>query len=69
MTANEMKMMEELETARKSSETSRFPIYAYSNGEEIRFYASYNVKALAKYLEQRGFWVCSIFENGHRVEA
>lgn len=69
MTNNEMEMMKTLEEARKSSEMSRFPIYAYSNGEKITFLASYNLNALEKYLEQKGFWICSIFEKGHRVEA
>ena len=69
MTTNEEKMIETLEEARKSSEHSRFPVYAYSNGERITFVAEYNRNALEPYLTKEGYWICSIFENGHRVEA
>lgn len=69
MTNEETKMIETLEQARKASEECRFPIYAFSNGKEIRYHMEANAKTLKKYLEQKGFWVCSIFINGMRAEA
>ena len=70
MTSEEIKMIEKLEDARKASEeNNRFPVYAFSNGHEIKFFQEYNAKQLRKHLENKGFFICSIFENGHRVEA
>ena len=67
---SEKQMLDELEEARKASEEPNpFPVYALSNGNEIKWYRSYNYNALKGLLEKQGFWVCSIFENGHRIEA
>lgn len=66
MTEQEMRMIEKLEEARKLSETMRFPVFAMSNGNEIEYTWSYDVK---RFLEDKGYWVCSIFEHGDRVLA
>ncbi len=63
------KMLEKLEQARQMSEHSRHPIYAYGNGKEITYHASYNDSALRPLLENQGYWVVSIFVNGNRVNA
>ena len=66
---SEEKMFDKLEAARLESMNERHPIYAFSNGQDIRYYPSYNAKKLRPYLESIGYWVAAIFENGHRVEA
>lgn len=66
----DLEMMNKLEEARKASkEPCPFGVYAYSNGSDIRYHRSFNDKALRPFLEKNGYWLCSIFENGHRVEA
>lgn len=70
MTNEEIKMIETLEEARKASENPNpFKVYAFSNGHRITYLYEYNVETLRNHLENDGFWICSIFENGHRVEA
>lgn len=66
----ELDMMKKLEEARlASTEPNPFPVYVLSNGKKIKSYRSYNYNSMKNYLEKLGFWVCAIFENGHRVEA
>ena len=66
----DLEMIKELEEARlASTEPNPFPVYALSNGNKITWYRSYNYDKMKNYLQSLGFWVCSIFENGHRVEA
>lgn len=66
----DLEMMNELEKARlASTEPNPFPVYALSNGNEITWVRSYNYDTMKKYFEKLGFWICSIFENGHRCEA
>lgn len=61
----EMKMLEKLEEARKASEDG-CTYYAMTNGEKIGWTGYPDTK---QHLEDNGYWVCSIFQNGHRVEA
>jgi hypothetical protein len=64
------RMLETLEEARKESENPcPFAIYAYGNGKEITYHRSFNDSALRPFLMQQGYWLVSIFQNGHRVEA
>lgn len=66
----DLEMMKTLEEARlASTEPNPFPVYALSNGTEITWMRSYNYKTMKSYFEELGYWVCSIFENGYRVEA
>jgi len=62
----EQAMMMALEDARQYSEKIDTPIYAMSNGHEIEYTRFYGRREV---LEELGYWVCSIFENGHRVSA
>lgn len=67
---SDLEMMKTLEEARlASTEPNSFPVYALSNGNEITFVRSYNYRTMKSYFEKLGYWICSIFENGHRVEA
>lgn len=67
---NEKEMLATLEEARLASEEPNpFPVYAYGNGKNIKWYREYNVKAVKKFLANQGYWLVAIFENGHRVEA
>ena len=61
----EIRMLEKLEEARKVSEDG-CTYYAMSNGEKIVWTGYLDTK---QYLEDMGYFVCSIFQNGHRVEA
>jgi len=63
---NEMQMLEKLEEARKASERTGMTIYAMSNGTRVCYCDTRTGKSI---LEDIGYWLCSIFENGHRVEA
>lgn len=65
----EGKMLETLEEARRKSIGSQHPVYAFSNGDEIRYYLSHEAKIQRPFLETEGFWVAAIFEDGHLVEA
>lgn len=66
----ELEMMNKLEEARlASTEPNPFSVYALSNGNEITWVRSYNYKTMKNYFESKGFWICSIFEHGHRVAA
>ena len=67
---SDLEIMKTLEEARlASTEPNPFQVYALSNGNEITWVRSYNYDTMKKYFEKLGFWICSIFENGHRVEA
>jgi hypothetical protein len=59
-------MLKALETAKKFSETVNLPVYAMVNGKEVFFTASIATKEA---LELTGYWVASIFENGHEVNS
>lgn len=61
----EREMLEAIKDARLASE-SMGTVWALSNGKEIR--SAYTYDRVRSYKEN-GFWVCAIFENGHRVEA
>ena len=66
----DIEMMEKLEKARLASmEPNPFPVYALSNGNRITLVRKYNYETMKSYFEKQGYWICSIFENGHRVEA
>lgn len=66
----DLEMMKTLEEARLSSmEPNPSLVYALSNGNRITFVRKYNYETMKSYFENLGYWVCSIFENGHRVEA
>jgi hypothetical protein len=72
MTENEM--MEALEKARQHSvETCGIPVYALSNGKNIVAFTDIKLGnwkcSLVERYENNGYWVASIFEDGHRVEA
>lgn len=58
------RMMQVLENARKASEVG-CTIWAMSNGNQIRFTENADIK---NSLKTAGYWVCSIFENGHMVD-
>lgn len=62
----EQEMMVALEEARQYSKKIDAPIYAMSSGADIQYTRFYGRKEV---LEELGYWVCSIFEDGHRVEA
>ena len=62
-------MLNALENARKVSEYINTPVYAYSNGDQILYVTESERKRVHETLTNDGYWVCSIFENGHRVEA
>jgi len=66
MSDKEKEMEEQLELLRQISEKHTYRIYAMSNGSEIR---RANSMTRVRYLEHYGFWICSIFECGVRVEA
>ena len=69
MSKEEMKMIEALEMAREMSEYNDCPIYAFGNGENIKVVAKKDwFNEVSEKLENKGYWVVSIFENGHRVE-
>lgn len=55
-------MIQDLENARQYSE-NHGPVWAASNGKEIIWSDS------RSQVDRDGFWICSIFEHGHRVEA
>ena len=59
------KMLEALECARFISEDGK-TVWAYSNGTEIWYTKNFEEK---QYIEDQGFWLCSIFQGGHKVEA
>lgn len=59
-------MLKELERARKMSLTEHRTIWALSNGRTIAI--TEDPGATKRALERLGYWVCSIFENGKRVE-
>lgn len=61
MTQEEM-MMHDLENARQYS-IDKGTVWAASNGNEIIWSDS------RSQVDRPGFWICSIFEYGHRVEA
>ena len=63
--SQEIKMLEKLEEVRKVSEDGCI-YYAMSNGVEIRWTGYLDTK---QYLEDMGYCICSIFQNGHRVQA
>lgn len=62
-------MLDVLESARKVSEYTNKPIFAYSNGDRILYITEEEKKWIHESLVNDGYWVCSIFENGYRVEA
>ena len=62
-------MMFMLEEARQASEHYKGQVYAISNGEIVTFFLDSNKNELMPYFESKGYWLVSIFENGHRVEA
>ena len=62
MDRKEMLMLEDLENARKYS-LKHGTVWAASNGNEIIWSDS------RSQVNRPGFWICSIFEAGHRVEA
>ena len=59
---NEEQMLMDLENARRYSE-AHGTVWAASNGNEIIWSDS------RSQVIRDGFWICSIFEHGHRVEA
>ena len=61
----EMKMLEKLEEARNASQDG-CTYYAMTNGKDIKWTGYLDTK---QYLEDMGYWICSIFQNGHRVVA
>lgn len=63
----EQQMLNELERGRKLSQQEDYRIaWAMTNGTVVAVALdSTTVKAL----KGIGYWVCSIFEDGHRVEA
>lgn len=60
-------MLKDLERARKMSIEKKKTIWALSNGKTIAI--SEDAGATKRALEHLGYWVCSIFENGYRVES
>lgn len=69
MSNAEMKMLEKLEELRKDSEKGTYGsnrVYAMSDGHSI---LGAETTWHVDFLKEIGYWVCSIFENGHRVEA
>lgn len=66
MTANELReMIEKLEETRKVSEDGCI-YYAMCNGHKVVRTGNIDTK---QHLEDTGYWVCAIFQNGHRVES
>lgn len=59
-------MLKDLERARKISLEKQKTVWALSNGKTIAI--SEDGMATKRALEHLGYWVCSIFVNGNRVE-
>lgn len=59
-------MLKDLERARQLSIEKQKTIWALSNGKTIAI--SEDAGATKRALEHLGYWVCTVFENGHRVE-
>ena len=69
-TMSEEKMLERLEIAREISECCDVAIYAFGNGERIKIVPKYSYfEKMSEQLFEKDYWIVSIFENGHRVEA
>ena len=69
MNKEEMRMIESLELAREMSEYNDFTIYAFGNGKRIKIVGMGGwFKDAREKLENEGYWIVSIFENGKRVE-
>jgi hypothetical protein len=65
MTTKDWMMARELEDAREMSYHIS-PVWAMTNGERIvKCIESTGIESAKK----DGYWICSIFEHGHRVEA
>lgn len=63
------KMLERLEIAREISEDCDVAIYAFGNGDRIKIVPKFSwFDKVRDSLEKDGYWIVSIFENGHRVE-
>lgn len=67
MVENAMLFM--LEEARQESERYAGQVYAIGNGKQVTYFYDTNKNELMPYFESKGFWLVSIFQNGHRVEA
>ena len=73
----EREMIQRLEEARQFSETNNATVIAMGNGENIVWFKEGETfkecnlagKTMKETFEFIGYWVVSIFENGHRVEA
>ena len=66
MTLKELKeMIEKMEETRQVSKDGCI-YYAMCNGKEVVRTGYPDTK---QYLEDNGYWVCAIFQNGHRVES
>jgi hypothetical protein len=62
----EREMENKLEELRQESFINSTKIWAMSNGERIQPAAN---ESIVRSYQKDGFWICSIFEDGVRVEA
>ena len=63
MRSYEQMMEEDLSKARSYSRRKKCTVWCASNGQELIWSNS------RSQVDRDGFWICSIFENGNRVEA
>ena len=63
---SEVEMIQALNKAMRFSKEAQTTVWAMSNGSNIK---STILPSKRDEMKAEGYWVCSIFENGYRVEA